>query len=143
MPGRLGPVSDDLRNVSWQEAAVPRLILAAVTPDNTPHGYNITFAAPMLAFIIIGGVLYLLFSRPHRRIPAQPVRFSASRPATGSTAAGPAGTASATATASGTETAAESAAAEPAAEAPADAAPSDAESAAESDGTAETPEETE
>ena len=38
------------------------LILAAVTPDNTPHGYNWTFAFPMLLFIIIGLVLYLLFS---------------------------------------------------------------------------------
>jgi hypothetical protein len=67
---------------------VPRLILAAVTPDNTPHGYNITFAAPMLAFIIIGGVLYLLFSRPHRRVPAQPLRFPATRPVPGSGATG-------------------------------------------------------
>ena len=47
------------------------LILAAVTPDNTPHGYNWTFAFPMLLFIIIGTILYLLFSRPHRRIPAR------------------------------------------------------------------------
>jgi hypothetical protein len=127
---------------------VPRLILAAVTPDNTPHGYNITFAAPMLTFIIIGAILYFLFSRPHRRIPAQPVRFSASRPAAGSAATGPAAAsvtaaASATATATGTETAEEPAAAAPAAAAPADAAPADAEPAAESDGTAETPEETE
>lgn len=57
------------------------LILAAVNPDNTPHGYNLTFAFPMLLFIIIGGVLYLLFSRPHRRIPARsltlPARSSA------------------------------------------------------------------
>src|SRR5580658_7196345 len=100
MPGRLGPVSDDLRNVSWQEAAVPRLILAAVTPDNTPHGYNITFGAPMLTFIIIGGVLYFLFSRPHRRVPPRPLRLSAGRPAAGRPAAS---AASATAAASGTE----------------------------------------
>jgi hypothetical protein len=47
------------------------LILAAVSPDNTPHGYNLTFAFPMLLFIIIGVILYLLFSRPHRRVPAR------------------------------------------------------------------------
>ena len=35
-----------------------RLILAAVSPDNTPHGYNWTFAFPMLLFIVIGIVLY-------------------------------------------------------------------------------------
>jgi peptidoglycan/LPS O-acetylase OafA/YrhL len=90
---------------------VPRLILAAVTPDNTPHGYNITFGAPMLTFIIIGGVLYFLFSRPHRRVPPRPLRLSAGRPA--------ASAASATAAASGTETADAPAAEAPAAEAPA------------------------
>ena len=53
------------------------LILAAVTPDNTPHGYNLTFAFPMLLFIVIGGVLYLLFSRPHRRVPARSLTLPA------------------------------------------------------------------
>jgi hypothetical protein len=81
MPGRPGPVSDDHDNGSWQEAAVPGLIFAApITPDNTPHGYNWTFAFPMLLFIIIGGVLYLLFSRPHRRVPGRMIAFGA-RPA--------------------------------------------------------------
>ena len=46
-----------------------RLILAAVSPDNTPHGYNWTFVYPMLLFIVIAGVLYYLFGRPHRRVP--------------------------------------------------------------------------
>jgi hypothetical protein len=41
------------------------LILATVTSDNSPHGYNLTFAFPMLLFIIIGGALYLVFTRPH------------------------------------------------------------------------------
>jgi hypothetical protein len=52
---------------------VPRLILAAVTPDNTPHGYNWTFAFPMLLFIVVGLILYVLFSRPHRRVPGEPI----------------------------------------------------------------------
>jgi hypothetical protein len=56
---------------------VPGLILAAVNPDNTPHGYNWTFAFPMLLFIVIGGVLYLLFSRPHRRVPARTIALPA------------------------------------------------------------------
>jgi hypothetical protein len=57
---------------------VPRLILAAVSPDNTPHGYNWTFAFPMLLFIVIGAGLYLLFSRPHRRVPGRRVAMPAS-----------------------------------------------------------------
>jgi hypothetical protein len=57
----------------WQEAAVPGLILAGVNPDNTPSGYNWTFLFPMLLFILIAAVLYMLFSRPHRRVPGQPI----------------------------------------------------------------------
>jgi hypothetical protein len=77
-----------------QEAAVARLILAApINPDNTPHGYNWTFAFPMLLFIVIALVLYVLFSRPHRRVPARaltlPVGGRAS--AAGGPAAAPAG----------------------------------------------------
>jgi hypothetical protein len=103
---------------------VTRLILAAVTPDNTPHGYNLTFAFPMLMFVIIGGVLYLLLSRPHRRIPAQPVRLPASRPgpragtgaaATGAATAGAATSGAATATDAAAGSADETAAGETAA----------------------------
>jgi hypothetical protein len=96
-----------------------RLILAAVTPDNTPHGYNLTFAFPMLLFIIIGGILYLLFSRPHRRIPARTISLSPSRPA-GSTVTANSATAttaeSATATSEPAAPEAESPAEEPAAD---------------------------
>jgi hypothetical protein len=52
---------------------VPRVILAAVTPANTPHGYNWTFAFPMLLFIVVALILYVLFSRPHRRVPGEPI----------------------------------------------------------------------
>jgi hypothetical protein len=48
-----------------QEAAVQEALLAAVRPGNTPHGYNLTFAFPMLMFIIIAGALYLRFRGPH------------------------------------------------------------------------------
>jgi hypothetical protein len=57
---------------------VPGVVLAAVNPDNTPHGYNWTFAFPMLLFIVIALILYALFSRPHRRVPASPIHAAAS-----------------------------------------------------------------
>lgn len=41
-------------------------VLAAISPSNTPHGYNLTFAFPMLMFIIVAGALYLRFRSPHR-----------------------------------------------------------------------------
>ena len=62
----------------WQEAAVRGLILAVINPDNTPHGYQWTYAFPMLLFIFIAAILYLLFSRPHRRVPRQPISAAAS-----------------------------------------------------------------
>jgi hypothetical protein len=78
---------------------VRTLILAAVTPDNTPHGYNLTFAFPMLLFAISAVVLYLLFSRPHRRTPPQRVRFSAARAGTAHSASAITSTATTTETA--------------------------------------------
>jgi hypothetical protein len=42
------------------------LLAAAISPDNTPHGYNLTFAFPMLMFIIIATALYLRFRGSHR-----------------------------------------------------------------------------
>jgi hypothetical protein len=50
---------------------VHRMIVAVIDPANTPHGYNWTFAFPMLLFIVIAAILYALFSRPHRRVPAR------------------------------------------------------------------------
>jgi hypothetical protein len=52
-------------------------VLAAVQPDNTPHGYNWTFAYPMLLFIVVAGALYLRFRSPHR-VPGH-VSLSSSR----------------------------------------------------------------
>jgi hypothetical protein len=52
---------------------VPGLILAAVNPDNTPAGYNWTFAFPILLFCVVALILYALFSRPHRRVPARAI----------------------------------------------------------------------
>jgi hypothetical protein len=57
---------------------VHALILAAINPDNTPHGYNWTYAFPMLLFIVIALVLWGLFGRPHHRVPARPLSLSPS-----------------------------------------------------------------
>lgn len=59
-------------------------VLAAVSPANTPHGYNLTFAIPMLMFIVIAGALYLIVRSPHRvpgHAPIVPATTSASRSA--------------------------------------------------------------
>jgi hypothetical protein len=64
-------------------------LLAAVRPDNTPHGYNLTFAFPMLMFIIVAGALYLRFRAAHH-VPGH-VSLSASR-WVGAGTAGAAGT---------------------------------------------------
>jgi hypothetical protein len=52
---------------------VPGAILAAV-PDNTEGGAYLTIAFPLLLFIVIAAVLYIvLFARPHARVPARRV----------------------------------------------------------------------
>ena len=59
------------------------LLAAAIHPDNTPHGYNLTFAFPMLMFIIVAGVLYLRFRGPHRvpgHISLESSRWAGSQP---------------------------------------------------------------
>jgi hypothetical protein len=57
---------------------VHALIVAAINPDNTPHGYNWTYAFPMLLFIVIALVLWGLFGRPHHRVPARPLSLGLS-----------------------------------------------------------------
>ena len=52
---------------------MPRSILAAVTPDNTPGGSLLTLIFPLGLGVIVAVVLYLRFSRPHRRVPDRPV----------------------------------------------------------------------
>jgi hypothetical protein len=52
---------------------VHALIVAAINPDNTPHGYNWTYAFPMLLFIVTALVLWGLFGRPHHRVPSRPL----------------------------------------------------------------------
>lgn len=94
-------------------------LLAAISPDNSPHGYNWTFAFPMLLFIVITGALYALLTRPHKvpghgtLAPAGPGRAGAAADA----ALAPGGEAArAAAVASGFTTAAGGGAGESAAE---------------------------
>ena len=47
---------------------MPALILASV-PMNSEAGSYMTFAAPVGCFVVVATILYLLFSRPHQRIP--------------------------------------------------------------------------
>jgi len=56
---------------------VQAALLAVVRPGDTPHGYNLTFAFPMLMFIIIAGALYLIFRGAHH-VPGH-VAFTSSR----------------------------------------------------------------
>jgi hypothetical protein len=58
------------------------LLAGTISPDNTPHAYNLTFAFPMLMFIIIAALLYLRFRSPHR-IPGQAALASASQDVAG------------------------------------------------------------
>jgi hypothetical protein len=56
---------------------VQEVLLAVVRPGNTPHGYNLTFAFPMLMFIIIAGALYLRFRGAHQ-VPGH-IAFTSNR----------------------------------------------------------------
>jgi hypothetical protein len=50
---------------------VPITFLAQSTSDNAPGGAVLTFAFPVILFAIIAAVLYyLLFARPHPRVPS-------------------------------------------------------------------------
>lgn len=61
------------------------LLAAAVQPDNTPHGYVLTMAFPVIVFVIVAAVLFLRFRSPHR-VPGH-VALASSRWAGGTNAA--------------------------------------------------------
>jgi hypothetical protein len=68
------------------------MLAAGITPDNTPHGYNWTFAFPMLLFIIISAALYVVLTRPHEvpghgALPTPARGATAGQPAAGNVAA--------------------------------------------------------
>jgi hypothetical protein len=83
---------------------VAGLILASV-PVNSEAGSYLTFGGPVGLFVVVAAILYLLFSRPHRRVPPRralaPSRVGASGQAgnvSGTTASSEAPAAGATAT---------------------------------------------
>jgi hypothetical protein len=87
---------------------VHRAAVALVTSDNSAHGYNWTFAFPMILFIVIAASLYLLYTRPHKVPGHGALRFTgepAGAPASGAPQAPGAGPARAAATAAGFTTA--------------------------------------
>lgn len=47
---------------------MPALILASV-PVNSEAGSYLTFGGPVGLFVVVAAILYLLFSRPHPRVP--------------------------------------------------------------------------
>jgi hypothetical protein len=79
---------------------MPGLILASATSDSADGGAVLTFAFPVALFVVVAVILYLRFSRPHRRVPARPILMPARA------AAPDAGTARAAAVAAGLPTAA-------------------------------------
>jgi hypothetical protein len=81
---------------------VPGLILAQATSDNVPGGAILTFAFPIILFAVIATVLYfLLFARPHRRVPAERVSLAGAAAAPGPAATHGAAVAAGMPTASG------------------------------------------
>jgi hypothetical protein len=60
---------------------VPITFLAQSTSDNAPGGAVLTFAFPIILFAIIAVVLYyMLFARPHPRVPSRRIVLAASAP---------------------------------------------------------------
>ena len=60
---------------------MPITFLAQSTSDNAPGGAILTFAFPVILFAIIAVVLYyLLFARPHPRVPSRRIALASSAP---------------------------------------------------------------
>jgi hypothetical protein len=91
---------------------VPITFLAQSTSDNAPGGAVLTFAFPIILFAIIAAVLYyVLFARPHPRVPSRRIVLASS-----AAGAPEGGTAHASAVAAGLPTASGGGAAESASE---------------------------
>jgi hypothetical protein len=59
------------------------LLLAMSTSDNSPAGQNFTLWFPLGLFCIVAVILYLMYSRPHHRVPPRrPAHAQASSAAT-------------------------------------------------------------
>jgi hypothetical protein len=74
-------------------------LLALSTSDDSPAGQNFTLWFPLGLFIIVAAILWVLYARPHHRVPPRrPVHAAASSaaPAAPASSAAPAAPASAT-----------------------------------------------
>jgi hypothetical protein len=75
---------------------LPGLILAQATSDNAPEGAYFTLWFPLGLFIIVAAILWVLYARPHRRVPPRrrPAHAHAgdAGPASSATGSPPAGT---------------------------------------------------
>ena len=49
---------------------MPGVLAAATGSDWNAGGSILTFYFPVGLFVVVAGTLYLLFSRPHKRVPA-------------------------------------------------------------------------
>ena len=60
---------------------MPITFLAQSTSDNAPGGAVLTFAFPIILFAIIAAVLYyIIFARPHPRVPSRRIILANSTP---------------------------------------------------------------
>ncbi len=48
---------------------MPGLLLAQATSDNAPGGAYFSFWFPLGLFVLVAAILWVLYSRPHRRVP--------------------------------------------------------------------------
>ena len=48
---------------------MPGFLLAQATSDNVPEGADFTLWFPLGLFVIVAAILWVLYARPHRRVP--------------------------------------------------------------------------
>ena len=68
------------------------LLASAISPDNTPHGYNLTFLFPEILFVVVAVALYLRFRSRHLALLSgrRPYAMGARATATATAGASPA-----------------------------------------------------
>ena len=65
-------------------------LLAVISPDNTPHGYNLTFLFPEIMFVVVAVALYLRFRSRHLALLSGRRPYVAAGSAAATAQAGPA-----------------------------------------------------
>ena len=67
---------------------MPGLLLAQATSDNAPEGAYFTLWFPLGLFIIVAAILWVLYARPHRRVPPRVAAHAHAAGAGGTSAQG-------------------------------------------------------